>query len=247
MSGDAYLPYLPLNTLKPFARDVWTVDGTEIGFRYFGMTLPVPTRMTIVRLSGGDIWVHSPTAWNPHLAAAIERLGRVCHLIAPSTLHYWYLPDWQARFHQARSYGPPGFGENARRPVRVDELLGREPPASWGEDFEQCLVSGALLTEVDFFHRPSRTLILTDIIENFEPTRVRGPVLRWVMKTFGAADPDGKAPFDMQLSFIGHRRQVRAAAEQMIAWSPEQIVIAHGRCYQSNAVEELRRAFRWVL
>jgi hypothetical protein len=40
---------------------------------------------------------------------------------------------------------------------------------------------------------------------------------------------------------------VRTAAEQMIAWSPGQIVIAHGRCYQSNAVEELRRAFRWVL
>ena len=115
--GDAYVPYVPLNALKPFGSDIWIVDGAPIGFHYFGITLPVPTRMTIVRLSGGDIWVHSPTAWNHDLASAIERLGPVRHLVAPSTLHYWYLPEWQARFPQARSYGPPGFGKNPRRLV----------------------------------------------------------------------------------------------------------------------------------
>jgi hypothetical protein len=88
---------------------------------------------------------------------------------------------------------------------------------------------------------------MTDLIENFELSRVRGALLRWVMKTFGAADPDGKAPYDMQLSFLGHRRNVRAAAEQMIRWAPERIVIAHGRCYEAQAVAELQRAFRWVL
>jgi hypothetical protein len=246
MSCGAYIPYGPLNTLKPFAEEVWIVDGAEIDFHYFGVTLPVSTRMTVVRLSDGDILVHSPTAWDPDLAAEIEALGSIRHLVAPATLHYWYLPEWQARFPEARSYGPPGFGKAARRRVQVDEQLACRSPASWGGDFEQCMVSGGLFTEVDFFHRPSRTLILTDIIENFEPARIRRPVLRWTMEAFGAADPDGKAPIDMQLSFFWRRRQVRAAARQMIAWSPEQIVIAHGRCYRSNAVEELRRAFRWV-
>jgi hypothetical protein len=246
MSHDAYVPYAPLNTLKPFAKDVWTVDGGEIGFRYFGTTLQVSTRMTIVRLSDGDILIHSPTEWDSDLAADIGDLGPVRHLVAPATLHYWFLPEWQAHFPRARSYGPPGFSRKARRRVQVDEWLGHRSPATWGDDFEQCLVSGGLFTEVDFFHRPSRTLILTDIIENFEPVRIRRPVLRWLMQAFGAADPDGKAPYDMQLSFLWHRAQVRAAARQMIAWAPEQIVIAHGRCYRSNAVEELRRAFRWV-
>ena len=113
--------------------------------------------------------------------------------------------------------------------------------------FSQCLVRGRLLTEVDFFHRPSRTLIITDLIENFEPDRVRQPLLRWLMRISGAADPDGQAPIDMQLSFLGRRGQVRAAAERMIAWAPERIVIAHGRCYEGDCVAELRRAFRWVL
>lgn len=106
---------------------------------------------------------------------------------------------------------------------------------------------GSLLTEVDFFHVPSRTLSLTDLIENFEPSRVRSRLLRWTRQVFGAADPDGKAPLDMQLSFYSNRRQVRAAAERMIQWEPERIVVAHGRCYETDAVAELQRAFRWVL
>lgn len=247
MSSDAFIDYAPLNTLKPVADEVWIVDGPEIGMRYFGLTLPFPTRMTIVRLPDGDLWVHSPIAWNDDLGVAITALGFVRYLVAPNTLHYWNLPEWQARFPRAHSYGPPGLAGKARRPLQIDETLGDAPPQAWADVFDQCLVPGRLLTEVDFCHRPSRTLILTDLIENFEPSRVRSPLLRWVMRTFGAADPDGKAPLDMQWSFLGHRRQVRAAAERMIGWAPERIIIAHGRCYDANAVTELRRAFRWVL
>ncbi len=247
MSEDAYVAYAPLNALKPFADDVWTVDGPEIGMRWLGLTIPFPTRMTIVRLDGGVVWIHSPTAWNRDLAEAIGALGPVQHLVAPNTLHHSYLPDWQAGFPRARSYGLPNLARKARHRIAVDEVLGRQPPVSWGDAFAQCLVCGSLLTEVAFFHRVSRTLILTDLIENFEPARVRNRILRRMIKVFGVADPDGKAPIDMQLSFIGYRRQVRAAVEQMIAWSPLRIVIAHGRCYDANAVPELRRAFRWVL
>ena len=246
MTEGAYVPYAPLDTLKAFAEEVWIVDGHEIGMHYFGLILPFPTRMTIVRMPDGTVWVHSPIAWNDSLGAAIDRLGPVCHLVAPNTLHHAYLADWQARYPRARSYGAPGLAYKGAKPA-VDEVLGSEPPAAWGDAFRQCLVPGALVTEVDFFHRASRTLILTDLIENFEPSRVRNRLLRWTMQAFGAADPDGKAPVDMQLSFIRHRPVVREAARQMIAWAPARIVLAHGRCYNQNAVAELRRSFRWVL
>lgn len=51
----------------------------------------------------------------------------------------------------------------------------------------------------------------------------------------------------MQLSFWRHRDDVRPAVERMIAWHPERIVIAHGRCYDRDGTKELKRAFRWVL
>ena len=243
----AYSPYLPLNVLKPVADDLWVVDGPEIHMQYFGMRLPFPTRMTVVRLQSGEIWIHSPIAWCAELANSIRELGPVCFLVAPSTLHYWYVPEWQPHFPAARTYGPAGLERSARRKIRVDEALEPAAPDVWSQALDQCVVSSRLFTEVDFFHRPSRTLILTDLIENFEPGRVRSPWLRLVMKAFGAADPDGKAPYDMQFSFIGRRGALREAVARMIDWAPERVIMAHGRCYTSDGVDEIRRAFRWVL
>lgn len=95
MPRHAHVPYAPLQMIKPFADEVWIVDGPEVGMRYFGLTLPFPTRMTIVRLPGGELWVHSPIAWSDQLGAELARLGPVSHLIAPNTLHWSYLSDWR--------------------------------------------------------------------------------------------------------------------------------------------------------
>ena len=247
MPPNAYLPYLPLQTLKAFADEIWIADGPEIGMRYLGLNLPFPTRMTVVRLPSGDLWVHSPIAPTTDLIAALSALGQVRHLVAPNTLHYWRLPEWRDLFPAARAYGPPDLARRARRPLVLDETLGHEPPAAWDGAFSQCVAPGSMLTEVVFLHNDSRTLIVTDLIENFEPRRVRNPLLRWVMRASGAADPDGKAPIDMQLSFLGHRRALREAARRMLAWAPERIILAHGRCYETDATAEVRRAFRWIL
>jgi uncharacterized protein DUF4336 len=243
----AYSAYLPLNTLKPVAEDVWIVDGPEIDMRYLGTRFPFPTRMTVVRLPSKAIWIHSPVAWRAELGEAVGKLGPITCLVAPSTLHYWFLPDWREQFPKARSYGPPGLERRARRKVRIDHDLGASAPAEWGGTIDQCVVTGRLFTEIDFFHRPSRTLILTDLIENFEPERIQKRWLRLAIRLSGAADPDGKAPYDMQWSFIGRRRELREAVKQMIAWAPERIIIAHGRCYMRDGVAELKRAFRWAL
>jgi len=45
------------------------------------------------------------------------------------------------------------------------------------------------MNEAVFLHRPSRTLILTDLIENFEPHRVRNPVYRLSFGSRGGWTP----------------------------------------------------------
>ena len=59
--------YEPLFWLKPVAPNVWIADGGWIGF--YG--LPFPTRMTVIRLADGSIWVHSPIANENGLAEAV--------------------------------------------------------------------------------------------------------------------------------------------------------------------------------
>lgn len=247
MADDAFAPYAPLNVLKAVADDVWIVDGPEIQFGYFGLKLPFPTRMTIVRLAGGALWLHSPTQPTGPLLEAVRALGPVRFLIAPNTIHYWWVPEWKAAFPNAEVWAAPGLQRSAKRPVPVDRVLDGTPPQAWAGEIDQVLVRGSLLTEVDFFHRASRTLILTDLIENFEPERVKSRFYSLLLKWSGPADPDGKAPIDMQLSFLGRRAGVREAVKRMIAWDPERVILSHGRWYETNGTNELRRAFRWVL
>lgn len=248
MSTDAFIPYAPLNVLKPVAADVWLVDGPEIRFRFFaGLKLPFPTRMTIVRLPDGGLWVHSPTEPVEALIDSVRALGPVRCLVAPSSIHYWWVPDWKARFPDAEVYAVDNLERWAKREFPPHHKLGDAAPVVWAGAIDQVVIAGGVVTEAEFFHRSSRTLILTDLIENFEPARVHSRFLRGLLRMAGIADPNGKTPIDMQLSFFRQREAVRAAAERMIAWTPERVIMAHGRWYDRNAVAELRRAFRWVL
>jgi hypothetical protein len=142
-----------------------------------------------------------------------------------------------------------GVAEHAarqKRPLRVDAIIGEAPDPHWGGAFAQVLASGSYMDEAAFFHRPSRTLILTDLIENFEPAKLSRP-LRLAAWAAGSLDPHGSMPRYYRLTFLGRRRAaLRAAVGTMIRWSPERIILAHGRWYADNATAELRRAFAWL-
>ena len=65
------------------------------------------------------------------------------------------------------------------------------------------------------------------------------------MKLAGIADPDGKTPADWRATFTD-KAAARACLAQMLAWQPEKIIPAHGRCYGRDVGAELERAFRWL-
>lgn len=240
-------PYAPLSTLKPVAGDVWIADGPEIRMQAGPLAMPFSTRTTLIRLPDGGLWVHSPIAPDPALFAEIEALGPVRWLVAPNTLHYWWIPDWKARYPAAAVCAPPAVAVKAKRPIAIDLPIATDPPAAWQGAFAQVVLASRIFTEADFFHRSSRTLILADLIENFEMGRVHSLFYRLLIRLGGVFDPDGKMPLDMQAAFRPNRAQVRAAVETMLAWGPERIILAHGRWYEKGAIAELRRAFRWVL
>ncbi|MEJ2458635.1 MAG: DUF4336 domain-containing protein [Novosphingobium sp.] len=85
--------YLPLNCSKLFAEGIWIFDGPVIRMDLGPFKVPFPTRMTVVRLSDGALWVHSPIAPDEDLFAAVDALGPVRHLVAPNSIHYWYMTD----------------------------------------------------------------------------------------------------------------------------------------------------------
>jgi hypothetical protein len=247
VSRYAYTPYEPLSVPKPVGEAIWIVDGPEITFGLGPLHMPFPTRMTVIRLPDGALWLHSPIALDEALVGQVERLGPVAHLVASNTLHYWWMKDWQARFPEAQAWAVVRLDPQARSRVGPHRQLAATPPAEWQGMIEQEIVAGSMLMEAVFFHHPSRSLILTDLIENFEKERFRSRVFRWLARLGGVLDPDGKAPVDLRLTFRKARPALRAAVERMIAWEPRRVIVAHGRWYGEDGVAELRRAFRWVL
>ncbi len=127
-----------------------------------------------------------------------------------------------------------------------DADLVRDATYPWSKEIEMLLVPGSYLTEAVFFHVSTRTLILTDLIQNYEISKIAKPFLRFMSRLVGAVHPDGKMPVDLRSTFLRHREQMGKAVRTMISWAPERIIIAHGRWYETNAVAELKRAFRWL-
>ena len=241
--------YEPISTLKPVAEDLWIVDGPIVRMAFGWLKVPFPTRMVVARLGDGTLWVWSPVALEPRLRAELDRLGPVRHLVSPNRIHYEHIPAWQAAYPDAIAWASPGVRERAASQhitVAFDHDLGDDAPAAWRDEIHQLVFRGsAALEEVVFFHRKSHTLILADLIENFERDKVRGP-WRWVVALGGVLDPDGKAPRDLRWTFRKHRDLARRCYEHMLAWAPQRIIMAHGRWYPQDGVHELRRAFRWT-
>lgn len=236
--------YEPLDVLKPVAPDLWLIDGPAIRF----YRLPFSTRATVIRLGDGGLWVHSPIRLTAPLRAALDALGPVRHLVAPNWIHYAYVRDWQTAYPAALSWAAPGVtGRAASRGVeiRFDHELSDTAPAAWAGQIDQMIVPGSKVhREAVFFHRASRSLILTDLIENFEPAKLPW-WMRPLVKLAGIAHPHGHMPPDMRATF--DKAQLGVAVRAMLDWGPQRVILAHGAWYDSNGAEELRRAFRAVL
>ncbi len=240
--------YPPLNTLKAVAEDVWIIDGPSIRFGWGCIKFPFSTRATILRLAGDALLVHSPTPLVPTLAAAIGKIGTPRWIVGPNRLHYWWIGEWHAAYPDAAIYLAPKVQRQAG--ARLDfawQPLERDRGYPWDDRIATLPVSGGFMTEVELFHRPSRTLVLTDLIENFETGKLETHAMRFWTRLGGVRDPDGGMPRDMRWSFAKHRRELKAAILRMIDWNPERIILAHGRWYDANGRAELRRAFRWIL
>ena len=239
--------YPPINTLKPIADDVWIVDGPSIRFGPRWFQFPFPTRMTILRVDGG-LFIHSPTEIVPTLLAELALLGDVRWIVGPNRLHHWWIPSWHRTFPSAAVYLAPGNAAQARGRSDFPCMeLAADHGYPWDDAIVTLPIQGSYLTEVAFFHRPSRTLVLTDLIENFELSKIRSPVQRLLVRIGGVASPSGSTPRDMRMTFRKRRDELRTAIETMISWKPARVVFAHGKWFERNAEAELRRAFAWAL
>lgn len=227
--------------LKAFASEIWIADGGDVvaalGFHY-------PTRMAVIRLSDGGLFVWSPTAVTDELRGQVDALGPVRHLVAPNSLHHVYLADWKRFYPDARVHAPPGLRAK-RKDIGFDDDLGDAPASAWAGDIDQVVVAGNVITtEVVFFHVASGTVLFTDLLQQFPAgwfSGWRGFVAKWDLMV--ASEP--AVPRKFRVAFTD-RKAARAALQRILAWPAEKVLMAHGTPVRDGGQAFIRRAFGWL-
>jgi hypothetical protein len=107
---------------------------------------------------------------------------------------------------------------------------------------DQTLFPGGYFKEFIFFHKASKTLILTDTIINIELNKMPEP-WRTATKLTGMYHPRGQIFFGMRLPLLLQRRKAKAALAKVHSWQPERVLLSHGRCFESHGDEVIKRIF----
>ncbi len=171
--------YEPINVYKAVAPNIGVVDGPFEYLTVFGIKMPLPftTRMTVVRLSNGDLFLHSPVKFDEQLANELLGLGVVRHLVSPNQFHYAHIGEWARAFPNAISWASPGVRKRAHaRRVDVDFTrdLDANPPGM-GPRNRPNAFSRRLFQGVRFLPQDFKAPILADTIINIELDKVTEP------------------------------------------------------------------------
>jgi hypothetical protein len=228
-------------TLQLFGDEIWTASGPIVaiaGFRF-------PTLMVVIRLSDGALFIWSPIALSDALRASIDALGPVRHVVAPNALHHLFIGEWRQGYPGAKIYAPPGL-RTRRRDIAFDGDLDDAAPFDWLSEIDQVVVRGNwITTEVVFFHRQSRTVIFTDLIQQFHVGWFKG----WRALIAGLdflTAPNPAVPRKFRIAFVD-RNAAREALSRILTWPIEKVLMAHAPPIEKEGRAVVARAFEWLL
>ena len=223
---------------------MWTADGqADKEVPRFLRKHDFSTRMTVIRLADGSLFLHSPIRLDDGLRSELDGLGEVRALIAPNRAHHLFVSDWCAAYPNAKLYGALGLPVK-RKDLRFAGMLGDEPRPEWRGDIEQRTVRGApMLNEVVFFHPSSRTLIFTDLIFNVPRNRPWG--IPFVFRLMGAGGHFGPHRFVRWM--IRDKEAARESLGKILRWDFDRVIVAHGDFVESGGHRKVRDAFGFIL
>lgn len=216
-------------TIKVLQDGLWVVEQS---FALYRAELGI--RMTIVRLDNGDLWLHSPVRFGENLAAHIAELGPVKHIVSPSKMHRLFVLDWVQAFPQATHYVVTGM--TLRAPgMPLPATLRSNAPREWSGVLEMQEIQGIPdLNEFEFYHRPSRTLIMTDLLFNI----VEGDWWTRLFFTLNGAYRRA-APTRVFRRFIVDPVVFRESVERLQRWDFDRIILSHGAIVERDGKQTL--------
>lgn len=221
--------------LTPFTDGIWTETRRA---KFFGVE--TGSRMTVVRMSTGALFVHSPLALDDALRREVDALGEVAAVVSPSLFHHLHVAGWMKAYPRAVFGACPGL-EWKRPDLAFSCVLADEPHPAWHGELEQVYFSARRENEVVFFHPRTKTLVCADAMLNLSShdmasTRFVARLMRNTGPGLGWMEP----------LMIRDRRVARRQADRILAWDFERAVLSHGAMLPADAHALFGAAYAWL-
>ena len=225
-----------MTTLERLDDNLWVAAAPLV---YLGLHLG--TRMTVVRLPDGALWIHSPISPTPELQAEVTALGPVRSIVAPSQFHHLHAGDWHRAFPAATLHGPAGLARK-RPDLHLGARLEDAASAPWARDLTPVHIDGCMLDETVFVHGATRTLIGSDITENFTTSP------HWATRLYlKAGGIHGKVGWSRLLRAVYRdRASARRSVDALLDLDFERVVLAHGDVIQAGGRSAIRETFAFL-
>jgi Domain of unknown function (DUF4336) len=237
--GDA-APGAQMTELRDIAEGLWVCDRA---FSTLGVQSSL--RMVVIRLGSGELFLHSPVALNDRLKQELDALGPVRHVVAPNMAHHLFISPYSKAFPDATLWGAPGLKEKVPA-LPLHRVLSEATDAPWSRELDQLIVAGIpRINEVAFLHRPSRSLLLTDLAIHFPHSQQADWWTRAVLKFQKVYDcPPRPSAFLKHLT--KDEPALRASVDRLLSWDFDRLVLAHGDIFYPGGRETLRAAFDYL-
>jgi uncharacterized protein DUF4336 len=225
--------------MKALTPELWVV---ETPLRVFG--LECGRRMTVVRLAGGGLWLHSPAPLTNELRASLDALGGPRFVVAASAIHgHRFMEQYRDAYPAVELFAAPGL-DRRRKDLAFDALLGSNPDPRWTDDLDQAVFLGGLITEVVFLHRDSRTLILGDLLQLIRPGPRMTLASRLAWRLEGVYKSLG-SPRSLRIT-TRNRLAARSSLARILEWDFDRIILGHGEMVETGGRAAFESAMSWV-
>nr|CAB3461002.1 unnamed protein product [Digitaria exilis] len=171
-------PFLNRRTIRTEAvkGSIWLFEQEQaLGFSSVSTNI----RMTVIKLKSGGLWVHAPIAPTKECIQLLKELDApVEHIVLPTFAyeHKIFVGPFSRKFPKAQIWvAPRQWSWPINLPLeffgifRAKPLQDEDDATPWATEIEQKVLSSPEVgigpyVEVAFYHKPSKTLLVTDAV-----------------------------------------------------------------------------------
>ena len=205
--------------LEKINESIYTFEFTQkiiIGVHF-------PARSTILCLENQAVVIISPGPFDPETITEISALGNDFYIIAPNLFHHFYFLKAKDSFPNAKFFAPEALG------TKIKDIAGHyqqieELPELITHSLKPIFIKGnKTLEEWVFFHKMTKTLILTDLVFYMKD---QPSLTRFILKLVGAYNHIAQSKLIKKT--IQDPEQFLSSVKGLFSLKPDKIVIAHG-------------------